>query len=154
MWCWHALLQEALQLVKESAEASGGEHRSEELHAYHGLARAHLNTEKLQVLRMHLEVCLTRTEDRIDLVRWMAGRSNSRTWRRFARVHVRRRLTCVVPLRRGWRTGCLLRRMGRGLAVLTAMQARAERLPRALRGEQCSAQPTRGRQPVARRLWT
>ncbi|GFR44897.1 hypothetical protein Agub_g6242, partial [Astrephomene gubernaculifera] len=47
-------IAEALQLVREGAEAGGGEHRLE-LHAYHGLARAHVNTEKLQVLRMHLE---------------------------------------------------------------------------------------------------
>lgn len=48
-------LQEALQLVKDGAEASTTEHRLE-LHAYHALARAHINTEKLQVMRMHLQV--------------------------------------------------------------------------------------------------
>ncbi|GIL70226.1 hypothetical protein Vretimale_3514 [Volvox reticuliferus] len=46
--------QEALQLAKEGAEASTGDHRLE-LHAYHSLARAHINTEKLQVLRLHLD---------------------------------------------------------------------------------------------------
>ncbi len=48
-------MQEALQLVKDGAEASTAEHRLE-LHAYHALARAHINTEKLQVMRMHLQV--------------------------------------------------------------------------------------------------
>ncbi|KAG2501480.1 hypothetical protein HYH03_001258 [Edaphochlamys debaryana] len=48
-------IAEALQLVREGAEAAaGGEHRLE-LHAYHSMARAHINTEKLQVMRMHLE---------------------------------------------------------------------------------------------------
>ncbi|EFJ50588.1 hypothetical protein VOLCADRAFT_88545 [Volvox carteri f. nagariensis] len=47
-------IAEALQLVKEGAESSSGDHRLE-LHAYHSLARAHINTEKLQVMRMHLD---------------------------------------------------------------------------------------------------
>ncbi|KAG2452537.1 hypothetical protein HYH02_002775 [Chlamydomonas schloesseri] len=47
-------IAEALQLVKDGAEASTAEHRLE-LHAYHALARAHINTEKLQVMRMHLQ---------------------------------------------------------------------------------------------------
>ncbi|KAG2445973.1 hypothetical protein HXX76_000576 [Chlamydomonas incerta] len=47
-------IAEALQLVKDGAEASTADHRLE-LHAYHALARAHINTEKLQVMRMHLQ---------------------------------------------------------------------------------------------------
>ncbi|GLI58935.1 hypothetical protein VaNZ11_000722 [Volvox africanus] len=47
-------IAEALQLAKEGAEASSWDHRLE-LHAYHSLARAHINTEKLQVLRLHLD---------------------------------------------------------------------------------------------------
>lgn len=46
--------QKALELVREGAEKYQGE-RGYELHAYHSLVKAHMNTEKLDVLSMHLE---------------------------------------------------------------------------------------------------